>query len=41
MLVGVGYELWRNKFGNEKTAKGVTKPGIDTDAVMLQAEWHF
>ena len=41
VLVGVGYELWRNKFGNEKTAKGVTKPGIDTDAVMLQAEWHF
>ena len=40
-LVGVGFELWRNKFGNEKTAKGAYKPGIDTNAPMFQAEWHF
>jgi nucleoside-specific outer membrane channel protein Tsx len=41
VLVGVGYELWRNKFGNHSTAAGATKPGIDTDALMFQAEWHF
>jgi len=41
LMVGIGYELWRNKFGNEKTARGTTKPGIDTDAAMFQAEWHF
>lgn len=41
VMVGLGYELWRNKFGNEKTATGVTKAGIDTNALMFQAEWHF
>jgi len=41
VLVGLGYELWRNKFGNEKTASGATKDGINTNALMLQAEWHF
>jgi len=34
-LAGVGYELWRNKFGNHD------KPGVDTDAAMLQLEYHF
>ena len=32
---GVGYELWRNKFGNHD------KPGVDTDAITLQLEYHF
>ena len=32
---GVGYELWRNKFGNHD------KPGVDTDALTLQLEYHF
>ncbi|WP_248282000.1 hypothetical protein [Parazoarcus communis] len=40
-LMGVGYELWRNKFGNYKNAAGVKKPGIDTDAPTFQMEWHF
>ena len=30
--LGIGYEAWRNKFGND---------GVDSDALMLQAEWHF
>lgn len=30
--VGIGYEMWNNKFGND---------GIDVDALMFQAEWHF
>ncbi len=30
--LGVGYEAWYNKFGND---------GVDNDALMLQAEWHF
>ncbi|GHC17203.1 hypothetical protein [Aidingimonas halophila] len=34
-LAGVGYEMWRNKFGN---ADG---PGIDTDAATFNLEWHF
>lgn len=33
--VGVGYEYWRNKFGNQNV------DGIDTDAVTFNAEWHF
>jgi nucleoside-specific outer membrane channel protein Tsx len=40
-LMGVGYELWRNKFGNHAFANGRTKPGIDTDTPTLQMEWHF
>jgi len=40
-LMGVGYELWRNKFGNHSYANGTTKPGIDTDAPTFQMEWHF
>jgi nucleoside-specific outer membrane channel protein Tsx len=34
-LMGVGYELWRNKFGNHD------KPGVDTDAPTLNLEFHF
>lgn len=41
LLMGVGYELWLNKFGNHATAAGVTKPGINTYAPTLQMEWHF
>ena len=41
LLLGVGYELWLNKFGNHTTAAGVTKPGINTYAPTLQVEWHF
>lgn len=40
-LMGVGYEYWRNKFGNHANAAGVAKPGIDTDSPTLQVEWHF
>lgn len=40
-LVGVGYEYWRNKFGNHEDARGRTKPGIDTHTPTFQAEWHF
>lgn len=32
---GVGYEYWRNKFGNHD------KPGVDTDALTFNLEWHF
>ncbi|MDT8879568.1 hypothetical protein RSO68_08805 [Halomonas saccharevitans] len=35
LWVGAGYEYWRNKFGNQN------KPGVDTDALMLQLEWHL
>ena len=41
LLMGVGYEYWRNKFGNHSTASGATKPGIDTNAPTFQMEWHF
>ena len=40
-LMGVGYELWRNKFGNHAFANGREKPGIDTDSPTFQMEWHF
>lgn len=40
-LMGVGYEYWRNKFGNHANANGVEKPGIDTNAPTFQMEWHF
>ncbi|WP_319783828.1 hypothetical protein [Oceanisphaera sp. IT1-181] len=33
--VGVGYEYWRNKFGNQD---GI---GTDTDAATVNLEWHF
>lgn len=35
MWVGLGYEIWRNKFGNQ----GVV--GVDTTTVTANAEWHF
>ncbi|WP_104204729.1 outer membrane protein OmpK [Billgrantia saliphila] len=35
LWAGIGYEYWRNKFGNHD------KPGVDTDAPTLQVEWHF
>ncbi|MDN3521663.1 hypothetical protein [Halomonas ramblicola] len=35
LWAGVGYEYWRNKFGNHD------KPGVDTDAPTFQLEWHF
>lgn len=35
LWVGAGYEYWRNKFGNHG------KPGVDTDALMFQLEWHL
>ena len=35
LWAGVGYEYWRNKFGNHD------KPGVDTDAMTLNVEWHF
>jgi nucleoside-specific outer membrane channel protein Tsx len=33
--VGPGYEYWRNKFGNHD------KPGVDTDALSINVEWHL
>lgn len=33
--VGVGYEYWRNKFGNQDGW------GTDTDALTANVEWHF
>ncbi|WP_375739448.1 hypothetical protein [Pseudomonas boanensis] len=33
--IGPGYEYWRNKFGNHG------KPGVDTDALSLNLEWHL
>lgn len=35
LWVGVGYEYWRNKFSNHD------KPGVDTDALTLNLEWHL
>ncbi|UVJ46233.1 hypothetical protein NVV94_12240 [Pseudomonas sp. LS1212] len=35
VLVGLGYEYWRHKYG----AHG--KPGATTSAPMVQLEWHF
>lgn len=35
LFAGVGYELWRNKFGNS----GI--PGVNTDAPTVQLKWHF
>lgn len=34
-FMGVGYELWRNKFGNQDM------PGVDTNTPTLHARWHF
>lgn len=35
LFAGIGYELWRNKFGSSDL------PGINTDAPTLQLKWHF
>lgn len=35
LLMGVGYEYWRNKFGNH----GIK--GVDVNAPTFQMEWHF
>lgn len=35
IYAGIGYELWRNKFGSSGL------PGVDTDAPTLQLKWHF
>lgn len=35
LWMGVGYEYWRNKFGNHD------KPGVNTNAPTFQMEWHF
>ncbi|MBT0963493.1 hypothetical protein [Denitromonas iodatirespirans] len=35
LFLGLGYELWRNKFGNQGLA------GVDTNAPTLHARWHF
>ncbi|MGB7989325.1 MAG: hypothetical protein WCF44_08005 [Candidatus Methylophosphatis roskildensis] len=40
-LVGVGYELWLNKFGNHAFGNGAVKPGIDTHTPTFQMEAHF
>ncbi|GAB2713531.1 hypothetical protein [Halomonas garicola] len=32
LWAGVGYEFWRNKFGNK---------GVDTDAATFNLEWHL
>ena len=36
VFAGVGYEYWRNKFGNPSTS-----PGSKTSTPTLHAEWHF
>lgn len=35
LRAGIGYEYWRNKFGNP------SGNGIDTDTFTLNAQWHF
>lgn len=35
LWAGVGYEYWRNKFGNHG------KDGVNTTAPTFQLEWHF
>ena len=40
-FMGVGYELWLNKFGNHDNKAGQTKQGIDTYSPTFQMEWHF
>lgn len=36
VFAGVGYEYWKNKFGNQPSV-----PGSKTSAPTLHAEWHF
>jgi hypothetical protein len=40
--VGLGYQYWRNKFGNRTTAAGAgAGPGATAKTPMLRAEYHF
>ncbi|ART79069.1 hypothetical protein [Oceanisphaera avium] len=39
--LGVGYEYWRNKFGNDVKSFPNGDKGLDTDAFTVNAEWHF
>jgi len=45
LLLGPGFELWQNKFGNPSpipsATSGVTRPNLTTRCGTLQAEWHF
>lgn len=36
LFAGIGYELWRNKYGVSGDV-----PGTDTDALTLHLRWHF
>ena len=38
-LVGVGYQYWKNKFGNDH--KGPAGPGAFARTPMVRAEYHF
>jgi len=39
---GIGYQYWRNKFGNPTTAAGAgAGPGATAKTPMLRAEYHF
>jgi nucleoside-specific outer membrane channel protein Tsx len=40
--VGVGYEYWKNKFGNNTTATGAgAGPGATAKTPFVKAEYHF
>ena len=40
--VGIGYEYWRNKFGNPTTPPGQgAGPGATAKTPMVRAEYHF
>ena len=41
LYLGVGYQYWNNKFGNNATPPGIVASGIKTNAPMLVAEFHF
>lgn len=42
LKVGLGYEYWRNKFGNPTTAAGAgAGPGATAKTPMIRAEYHF
>ena len=39
---GIGYEYWRNKFGNPTTAAGAgAGPGATARTPMVRVEYHF
>ena len=37
--LGVGYQYWKNKFGND--ADGPAGPGAFAKTPMIRAEYHF